>query len=1013
MAPLAEVETQSGTGAPDVGTPPDAWRIEVWRRAGTDDPEGSQALGVLAELGIDGVEAVRTARGYLLSPRYAAGAVADVAAELLADPLVDEVEIDEPGSAPDRSGRGGTHRIAVLSRPGVMDPVAGTVERLLVRTGQVPPTGAPDVATFRVYELRGSPTAEELQEAATRVFANETVEIVLIDREDLPYEPRGPLGSEGIEGLEPGAALRGRLHRGRVEVPLLDADRDLLHEISREGVLSLNLEEMRTVQEHFRGLGREPSACELETIAQTWSEHCKHKTMTGIIEFEGPDGTERIDDLLRSTIARATHELDRPWCVSVFEDNAGIIAFDKGFDIAVKVETHNHPSALDPYGGAGTGIGGVIRDVLGAGLGARPIANTDCFFVGPLDLPREAVPKGTLHPRRILRGVVAGVRDYGNRMGIPTVNGGVWFDERYTANPLVYCGTVGILPHAHATKEVRPGDAIVTVGGRTGRDGIHGATFSSVELSEESEDISGSAVQIGDPITEKRVLDCLMQARDRGLYRGITDCGAGGFSSAVGEMGERCGAEVDVDRVPLKYPGLSSHEIWISEAQERMVLAVPPENVDELLAVFAAEDVEATVIGSFTDTHRLVVKDRGETVGDLAMDFLHHGGPRPVRAAVWTPPELPDPGCPAPEDAEGTEPVGQAILRLLALPNIASKEWIVRQYDHEVQGRSVVKPLVGAQGDGPGDAAVLQPLYDSRRGLAIACGANPRYGLIDPYAMAAAAIDEALRNAVAVGGDPAYAALLDNFSWGNCDKPDQLGSLVQAAKACHRAAIAYGTPFISGKDSLNNEYRIGERTIAIPPTLLITCVAQLPDVARAITMDLKRAGDRIYLLGRTRAELGGSHWLQLRGLFGGRVPSPDLQEAPRILRALHREIVAGHVSACHDLSEGGLAVAAAEMAFAGGLGLSLDLGAVPCEDLEAGYDEDAVRLFSESCTRFLVEVPRAHATAFEEALGDIPFAPMGSVLDEPFLHVRGVRGASVATVPIEELRGAFNGGFAG
>ncbi|MEM7309554.1 MAG: phosphoribosylformylglycinamidine synthase subunit PurL, partial [Planctomycetota bacterium] len=760
-------------------------------------------------------------------------------------------------------------------------------------------------------------------------------------------------------------------------------------------------------QAHFRELGREPSACELETLAQTWSEHCKHKTLTGVIEFEEPGrDPERIDNLLKSTIARATHELDRDFCVSVFVDNAGILAFEDGWDVCIKVETHNHPSAIDPYGGAGTGIGGVIRDVLGAGLGAKPIASTDCFFVGPPDTAREAVPKGTLHPRRILRGVVAGVRDYGNRMGIPTVNGGVWFDERYIANPLVYAGTVGLLPHSASHKEVRPGDLVVAVGGRTGRDGIHGATFSSVPLHEESEEVSASAVQIGDPITEKRVLDALLQARDRGLYRGITDCGAGGFSSAVGEMGEECGVEVDLSRVPLKYHGLSSHEIWISEAQERMVLAVPPEHEEQLLALFAAEDVEAVVLGAFTDDRRLRVKDQGELICELDMGFLHDGTPRPVRKASWSPPDLPDPGCPAAGDT------GEVILGLLGALNIQSKEWIVRQYDHEVQGRSVAKPFVGERSDGPGDAAVLQPLADSRRGLTIACGTNPAYGLLDPYAMAAAAIDEALRNAVAVGADPDYAALLDNFSWGNCDLPDRLGSLVKASQACYDAAKAYGAPFVSGKDSLNNEYQVGDRTISIPPTLLITCLARVPDVGRVVTMDAKRADNKLFLVGRTRVELGGSHYLELCGLAGGRVPQPDLAEAPGLLRTLHACIADGLVASCHDLSEGGLAVAAAEMAFAGCLGVSLYLQAVPAED-SSGADADAVRLFSESCTRFLCEVAPEHAADFAARFEHGACAEIGAVTSSDVLRIHGTSGGTVAEVPIEDLRRAFQGGFQG
>lgn len=995
MVPTAEATlADDGDATLSANPPPNAWRVEVFRRAAIGDPEGAQLAAAMDELGLARPTELRVAKGYLLAPGYARERIEEIAHQVLADPVVNEVRVLAPRTAP----RPGPQRVLVMPRPGVTDPVAHTLDDLLVRTGHTPPSGAPGVATYRVFELRGSITRAELGQLAARLLANETIEVVRIAREDLPYG-------------EPFA----RAPRGRVEVALLALSDEQLVRLSRDGQLSLSLAEMRAIQTHFAELGREPSACELETLAQTWSEHCKHKTFTGLIDFTPPEGgaERRIDNLLKSTIARATHELARPWCVSVFEDNAGIVAFDQGFDLAIKVETHNHPSAIDPYGGAGTGIGGVIRDVLGAGLGARPIANTDAFFVGPPDLPKERVPRGTLHPRRILRGVVAGVRDYGNRMGIPTVAGGVWFDEGYVANPLVYAGTLGILPHAAATKEVRPGDVIVSVGGRTGRDGIHGATFSSVELSEHSETVSSSAVQIGDPITEKRTLDCLLAARERGLYRAVTDCGAGGYSSAVGEMGEHTGAEVELAEVRLKYPGLASHEVWISEAQERMVLAVPPEHLAELVSLFASEDAEATVLGRFTDTRRLVVKDRGEFVAELDMAFLHKGNPRPLRQARWERPSIPDPGCPTPPDGFAC-----TLLALLAAPEVASKEWIVRQYDHEVQGNSVVKPLVGVHGDAPSDAAVLQPLPSSQKGVAIACGASTRFGALNPYAMALAVIDEALRNAVAVGADPARTALLDNFSWGNCDKPDRLGALVLAAEGCYDAAKAFGTPFVSGKDSLNNEYRVGDETLSIPPTLLITALALVPDVARCVTMDAKAAGNRVYLVGTTRPELGGSLYHQHaagRGAapLGGTVPRVDLARAPRVLAALHAAIHAGTVASCHDLSEGGLAVAAAEMSLGGDLGLALDLARIPAAPDPAGWDADGWRLFSESTTRFLVEVAPAQAAAFEHHLQGLPCADIGKVQATELLSVRGTAGRPVLEVPVEELRRAFHSAFQG
>ncbi len=968
---------------------PDAWRVEVLRRTGFDDPAASAARAALADAGLAGLPAPRALRGYLLPRSLSRAEVECAVAEILADPVLDEARIVEPRRAP--APRPGVQRVLVARKPGVMDPVALTVGRSLVRAGIARGTGpdGPLTATFRGFEFEtgGAPLARErLAQAAENALANEVIEDVLVEREDLRFGPPAPSPRHTL-----------------VRIPLRDADEERLLAISRDGQLSLSLAEMRAIQAHYKESGREPTACELETLAQTWSEHCKHKTFAGIIDFQG----EIIDNLLKRTIKAATLELERPWCVSVFHDNAGIVAFDREMDVCFKVETHNHPSALDPYGGAGTGVGGVVRDILGVGLGARPIANTDAFFVGPHDLAPQDCPKGTLHPARILRGVVAGVRDYGNRMGIPTVSGGVWMHPGYTANPLVFCGTVGILPHWAAHKTVEPGDRIVVVGGRTGRDGIHGATFSSVELHEDSETTSAAAVQIGDAIAEKRVLDGLLRARDERLYRSVTDCGAGGLSSAVGEMAAACGAEVDLELVPLKYPGLRPEEIWISEAQERMVLAVPPAHLERLCAIFAAEDVEAVAIGTFTRTGRLVLRWSGEVVGDLDLEFLHEGTPRPVRKATWNAPRHADPGCPAARDH------GDVLLRLLASPDIASKEWILRQYDHEVQGAAVQRPLVGERMDGPGDAAVLWPLPESRQGIAIACGANPRYGLLDPGAMAEAVIDEALRNVVAVGGDPELTAILDNFSWGNCEKPDRLGALVLAAKACHRAALAYGTPFISGKDSLNNEYRVGDRSIPIPPTLLISALARVPDVARTVSMDLKRAGSRLYLVGETRGELGGSHYLELRGLQGGRVPRPDLASAPGLLRAVHAAIRDGLVLAAHDLSEGGLAVALAEMAFAGGFGARLRLGAVPTGALEGVHDPDATRLYSESCSRFLVEVAGGHAAAFERALAGFPCAHVGEVDGSRRVAIEGVRGGLLIDADVEVLRAAHRGKFRG
>jgi phosphoribosylformylglycinamidine synthase len=916
-----------------------------------------------------------TARGYLLE-----GALSREEARRLADELlVDSVA---------QTGRlGGLNELndsnllaTVLLKPGVMDPTALSVVDAARDLG-VP---VESVRTFRRYY--GPALLAKAKEVLFRkVLANEAVEQVVA----------GPLA---LQHLSLGAPYQFALQ----VVSLRDLDDAGLERVSRAGQLSLSLAEMQTIRGHFRELRREPTDVELETLAQTWSEHCSHKTLKGVTDFDG----RRYNNLLKETIFAATQEVRRllgpdDLCVSVFEDNAGVIRFDDRYHLCFKVETHNRPSAIEPYGGANTGLGGVIRDPLGTGLGAKPVCNTDVFCFGPLGFEPEDLPPGVLHPRKVMQGVVAGVRDYGNCIGIPTVNGAVCFDERYVANPLVFCGTVGLIPVDRTQKAGRPGDLIVAVGGRTGRDGIHGATFSSVGLTAESEKVSGGAVQIGNAIAEKKMLDVILQARDAGLYDAITDCGAGGFSSAVGEMGADLGAHVDLEKAPLKYPGLSYTEIWISESQERMVLAVPPENWERLRALCASEDVEATAIGRFEPTGRLRLSHEGRQVADLSMQFLHHGRPALVRKAVWRAGDD-SPPC---EHGGLSSPARQEILtdtllKILSAPNVCSKEWIIRQYDHEVQGGSVVKPLVGAVNDGPGDAAVVMPVLGSWTGFAVGCGLNPRLGDLDPYRMAAHAIDEAVRNVVAVGADPSRIALLDNFCWGNTDRPEVLGSLVRAAEACRDVAVTYRMPFISGKDSLNNEYRSGDRHIVIPPTLLISALGRVPDVRRCVTMDLKEPGNRLYVVGRTTTELGGSHYHLVHGLAGGSVPPLDVSLAPKVFRRLYDAISRGLVRACHDLSEGGLAVAAAEMAFAGEVGADLT-------GLEPGAS-DAVALFAESPTRFLVEVRPDQLPEFEACLGpEVPLTRLGVTVKERRLRIAGSGGEWVVWAALNDLKRAW------
>ncbi|HUU62487.1 MAG TPA: phosphoribosylformylglycinamidine synthase subunit PurL [Dehalococcoidia bacterium] len=942
--------------------------IAVWVKAGLPDPRGDALQKDIQDLGIITVTQARVRDIYLLEGRLSEAEVDRICQELLADPVVQEYGYGEAPTSPGQQA----HVIEVAYNPGVMDPVEESINKGIRDLGI---STVDRVKTAKRYFLWGELSKQELETICDKLLVNPVIQHVVTRREALSLPPA--TYDFSLESIE-----------------LLGLDDAALTELSKNR-LWLNLSEMKRIQGYFSGLGRNPTDIELETLAQTWSEHCVHKTFKGKIKL----GQLVIDNLLKSTIMRVTDELDKPWCLSVFEDNAGVIDFDGRYAICFKVETHNHPSAVEPYGGASTGIGGVIRDPLGTGLGSKPILNTDVFCFAPPDLPYQSLPPGVLHPRRIFKGVRAGVADYANRLGIPTLNGAILFDERYIGNPLVFCGTIGLLPKGMSQRgQQQPGDLVVLVGGNTGRDGIHGVTFASGELTADSEAVSSSSVQIGNPMVEKKLIDVLLKARDQRLYRRITDCGGGGLSSAVGEMARETGVRVYLERVPLKYTGLSYTEIWLSESQERMVLAAPPSAADQLIHLFASEDVAATVIGEFTDNHRLQLFYNGDLVGDLDMEFLHNGLPQLYREAVWETPHHAEPDFPEPPD------LGKELLSILRSWNVCSKEWVIRQYDHEVQGGSVLKPLVGVNSDGPGDAAIIRPLLDSDMGIIVSNGINPKYGDIDPYWMAASAIDEALRQIVAVGGSLRRVALLDNFCWGNPEKPDRLGSLVRAAQACYDMAIAYETPFISGKDSLYNEYETKKGSICIPPTLLISAVAVMEQVERAISMDCKKEGNLIYIVGTTYDELGGSHYYGIHGFVGNNVPRVNPRRGKRLMDALSASIDKGLVRACHDLSEGGLGVAAAEMAFAGELGMGIHLAKVPLGSL---MNRDDLILFSESNTRFLLEVTPKDRHQFEKMMARFDCAAIGKVTSDRILKIYGLSGEQVLSTPLAELKEAW------
>ena len=945
--------------------------IEVTLKSHLPDARGQGLVKDIQDLGITSVTDAHVDDIYWLNSELPTDQLERIGRDLLADPVTQDYLCYTPSGKreTERAGKD-LYRIETTNNPGVTDPTEDSILKAIRDLG----IDIKAVKTAKRYLIEGKLTKQQLDNICFRLLINPVIQHVVTEEKYGFVEP---------------PQYKFKLNH----VDILHATREQLNGLKRS--FNFSDEEFQAIIAYFRQQGRNPTDAELETLFQTWSEHCVHKTFKGKIKF----GNTVIDNLLKTYIIKATEELNKPWCLSVFEDNAGVIDFDDRWALCFKVETHNHPSAVEPYGGAATGIGGVIRDPLGTGLGAKPILNTDVFCFGPPDLPYEKVPKGVLHPRRIFKGVRAGVADYGNRLGIPTLNGAILFDERFVANPLVFCGTLGLMPKNMAKRGTqKPGDLVVVVGGKTGRDGIHGVTFASEQLTDESGTSSVSSVQVGNPIVEKKVIDVLLQARDRHLYSRITDCGGGGLSSAIGEMGEETGVRVDLEKVPLKYAGLNYSEIWISESQERMLLAVPPEHVKELLKLFASENCETAVIGEFTKDRRLKLFYQNNLVCDIEMKFLHKGRPQLKLEGSWQPPKFKEPDFTLPKD------LSAELLKLLACWNVCSKEWVIRQYDHEVQGGSVLKSLVGKNNDGPGDAAIIRPVLDTQKGVIVSNGICPRYGEVDPYWMAASAIDEALRQIIAVGGNLKQVALLDNFCWGRVNRPEMVGALVRASQACYDMAMAFGTPFVSGKDSLNNEFEYKGKIISIPHTLLVSAMGVMEDVSHTITMDFKQPGDLIYIIGSTRNELGGSEYFRNHGTIGNNAPKVNAAQAKKLMESLSQATEKGLVRACHDCSEGGLGVAAAEMAFAGGLGAKIELKSVP---LGEPIKRDDFVIFSESNSRFLVEVAPENAPAFERIMKGTVLAVIGRVTDSTKLEVSGLSGKKILSTGIADLKEAW------
>ena len=979
-------------------------RIEVAIKPGVLDSAGKELKRAIVEdLALD-VDSVRTVKVFTIEADLNGTELRRLGEGLFADPIVEHFTINQP-IATDFDWL-----IEVGFKPGVTDNVGKTsLEGMRDMFGRSFNEGE-GVYTSKQYLLRTKLEREDIERTASGLLANSLIERWVI-RKYSEWEK-----GDRVPSMVPKV-------KGKSETKVRELDLEVRAEelvtISEEGVLSLSLEEMKTIRDYYRrgevrtarrevGLGSNPTDLELEALAQTWSEHCKHKIFNALIRYEEDGRVSKIDSLFDTYVKGTTDLVSKKvdWLLSVFHDNAGVVKLTEDWSLVMKVETHNSPSALDPYGGALTGIVGVNRDPLGTGLGSRLIFNTDVFCFAP---PEEfgQLPSRLLHPKRIFRGVHRGVKDGGNQSGIPVVNGAILFDERYKGKPLVFCGTGGIMPRmlngrpSHE-KSVKPGDLIVMTGGRIGKDGIHGATFSSAELTEDS---PATAVQIGDPITQKVMIDFLLEARDLGLYRSITDNGAGGLSSSVGETARMSGgAELHLERAPLKYTGLAPWEILLSEAQERMTLAVPPDRIGEFQELASRRGVESTVLGTYTDSGRFHVLFRGRTVGYLDMDFLHDGAPRMELTARWEKPVYEEPDFPPPDDC--SEMLKQVIGRL----NICSKESWVRQYDHEVQGGSVVKPFVGRDCDGPSDGAVVRPVLNIDVGVIVANGIIPRYSDIDTYNMAACCIDEAVRNVIAVGGKLGHIAGLDNFCWPDpvqSEKtPDghyKLAQLVRANMAIKDYCTAYDIALISGKDSMKNDYGVPPDKVSIPPTLLFTALGRIDDVSKAVTVDVKKAGDLVYVVGMTRSELGGSEYYAHHGLVGQNVPSVDAAAGRMIYEKVSALTEAGLLRSCHDCSDGGLGVCLAESAIAGGLGLEVELKRIPEEDV----DRDDYLLFGESQSRFVMTVDPEEKEQVEKMLDGIPFGLIGRVAKDDRVHIRGSDGKLIVNTTVGELKIAW------
>lgn len=1045
-------------------------RIECRVRTGIPDGRSEQLQRKLGR----NVEPflVRNVDVYLIDDRFDP----DSAIALLGDLVSTSLVVDR--AARESLDFEWTHAVEIVAKPGVTDPIAATLNAVLseLSHGFDP---APAQTARQIVFHAPTLSIEQISARCAKVYNPLIEQASIIERGRASEHPPSSTDTRSstktaiprVSVFPDSYPRAGAPPVERIEQYALDAlTAGELEQINRQRLLALIPAELEAIRGYYArpevhrrredfGLTGATDV-ELEMFGQTWSEHCKHKIFAAEIRV---DERFTVNGLFRSTIASVTGTLsaERDDLLSVFDDNSGVVRFDDQWAACFKAETHNSPSALDPYGGAITGIVGVNRDILGTGLGAKPIFNTNVLCFADPSCPEEEVPESLLPPARVLEGVHHGIVDGGNQSGIPVVAGGFLFDDSYLGKPLVFCGTGGLMPMSTAgkpgwEKSAKCGDIAVMTGGRIGKDGIHGATFSSLALDETS---PTSAVQIGDPITQKKMIDFLLEARDEGLMSSLTDNGAGGLSSSLGEMArESGGIEVDLDRCPVKYEGLAPWEIWVSESQERMSAAVPPENLNRFLALSAEHGVESTAIGTFTDHGSILLRYESRVVCSMDMEFLHNGLPGLELTATWIPPER---RTSRPREHRSVSAGEQASMRedtvrspsealsssgapssrelvhvlhaLLRDPNVGSREALIRRYDHEVQGATVGKAFVGRCADGPSDGGIVQPVPGSRQGLTVSHGICPRYGDWDAYRMAVCAVDEAYRAHIGLGGNPDRAWALDNFCWPDPVRsertPDgefKLAQLVRACRGLADACLCYGIPLISGKDSMKNDARTGSRTISVRPTLLVSLMGTIDDVSLSLSSDFKQGGDRVYLLGSTRGELGGTAYERHFGPLWEPSPLPDTAASAALYRALAAAIHAGLVRSSHDLSDGGLAAALAESAIGGRLGCTVCLDEVELEPIldspqinsaeptafpdfpeHSMATREARRLlFSESAGRFVVSVPADRRDDFEAHMKGHPCLGIGEVTDEKTLSVS--LGEERLNMNLEDLTGSWH-----